>query len=56
MLQYCDKKVPLSAERRYQLIRIAYLLSLSILIGASSEISGAERTLFPSFGQVFDFF
>ena len=37
--------VPLCAERRYQPIRIAYLLSRSILIGASSEISGAERTL-----------
>ena len=35
---------PLCAEP-YQPIRIAYLLSLSILIGASSEISGAERTL-----------
>ena len=43
---YSDKEiVPLCAERRYQPIRIAYLLSLSILIGASSEISCAERTL-----------
>ena len=44
--QYCDEEiVPLCAERRYQPIKIAYFLSLSILIGASSEISGAERTL-----------
>ena len=32
-------------QHRYQPIRIAYLLSLPILIGASSEFSGAERTL-----------
>ena len=31
---------------RYQPIRIAYLLSISTLIGASSEVSGeTERTL-----------
>ena len=39
------KKSPLCAERRYQPIRIAYLLSLAILIGASSEISGAEKAM-----------
>ena len=45
-LQYCDQEItPRCAERCYQPIRIAYLLSFSILIGASSEISGAERTL-----------
>ena len=45
-VQHCDyEKVPLCAERRYQPIKIAYLHSLSILIGASSEFSGAERTL-----------
>ena len=45
-IQYCDQEiVPLCAERRYQPIRIAYLLSLSLLIGASIEIPGAERTL-----------
>ena len=45
-VQHCDQEiVPLCAERRYQPIRMAYLLSLSILIAASSEISGAEKTL-----------
>ena len=43
---YCVSEiVPLCAKRRYQPIRIAYLLSLPILNGASSEITGAERTL-----------
>ena len=41
----CLKNRPLCAERRYQAIKIAYLLSLSILIGASSEISDAEGML-----------
>ena len=45
--QYCDQElVPLCAEHRYQPIKIAYLLSHLILIGASSEISDAENHLF----------
>ena len=45
-IQYCGYKiVPLGAERRYQPIKIVYLLSPSILIGALSEVSGVERTL-----------
>ena len=45
------KLFPLFAERHYQPTRIGYLLSLSTLIGASSEISGAERTLL-QFSQI----
>ena len=45
-IQYCDQEIfPLGAERRYQPNKLSYLLSLFNLIGASSEISGAERTL-----------
>ena len=36
--------VYLCAEHRYQPIKIACLLSLSLLNGTSGEISGAERT------------
>ena len=57
-VQYCDQEIVLMcAERRYQPIRIAYLLSYSILIGASGEISGAERTpIFPALGRFLKYF
>ena len=58
-LQYCDYEiVHLYGERRYEPFEIAYVLSLSILIGASSEISGAGRTLqhFPRFSEFLKLF
>ena len=49
------KSSPYFAEHRYQPIKIAYLLSPSILFGASSEISSAERTLL-LFSQILESF
>ena len=48
--------VPLSAERRYEPIKIVFLCSLSVLIGALSEISGEKQHFisFPNFEQVFE--